>query len=77
MLGGELRPGGEQPKQFAKYLKKIPPDEMPEDAAEYIEYRYRHLPVHRHRRLQQALGGQCRGHAKGVWPVTMSYSGWI
>jgi hypothetical protein len=37
VLGSELEPGDEQPKQFAKYLKKIPPDEMPEDAAEYIE----------------------------------------
>jgi hypothetical protein len=37
VLGSELRPVEEQPKQFAKYLKKIPPGEMPEDAAEYIE----------------------------------------
>jgi hypothetical protein len=37
VLGSELEPGVEQPRQFAKYLKKIPPDEMPEDVAEYIE----------------------------------------
>ena len=37
VLGSELEPSVEQPRQFAKYLKKIPPDEMPEDVAKYIE----------------------------------------
>ena len=37
VLGSELEPGVEQPKQFAKYLKKIPTDEMPEDMARYVE----------------------------------------
>jgi hypothetical protein len=54
VLGSELEPGVEQPMQFARYLKKMPPDEMPEDAAEYVEEirklyredgRYRSFPI--------------------------------
>jgi len=54
VLGGELEPGVEQQEQFAKYLKKIPLGEMPEDAAEYVKeirklYRedssYRSFPI--------------------------------
>jgi hypothetical protein len=37
VLGGELRPDIEQPEPVAKYLKKIPPGEMPEAAAKYVE----------------------------------------
>jgi hypothetical protein len=54
VLGSELEPGVEQPMQFARYLKKMSPDEMPEDAAEYVEEirklyredgRYRSFPI--------------------------------
>jgi hypothetical protein len=54
VLGSELEAGLEQPKQFSKNLTKIPLDEMPEDAAEYVEeirklYReddtYRSFPI--------------------------------
>jgi hypothetical protein len=37
VLGSELEPGVEQPKLFAKYLKKVRADEMPKDAAAYVE----------------------------------------
>src|ERR671921_1330495 len=37
VLGSELEPGSEQPTHFVKYLMKIPSDEMPDDAAEYVE----------------------------------------
>jgi hypothetical protein len=37
VLGSEEQPDIERPMQFARYLKKMPPDEVPEDAAEYVQ----------------------------------------
>ena len=37
VLGSELEPSVQQPQLVAKYLTKIPSDEIPDDAAEYVE----------------------------------------